>query len=751
MSDVLLNYKDFLVNGNISGTRESDIINYTFSSSSGDEIKDNGLYYDAKNGRWFKNFYYSSNSDGTTFYLPVLMEVTQDGDTYNFKSAALVRQRSADEYYSKVGKACGLDFWERGYEVLKNALKDDIDSVRDVDVTYNADGNIDGFNVTEYIGFSDGILYPNPDIIDYIYDMFNSEFGDVSRNYELSERDFSEDGTYLVTENIDIPDTMSALNQDELIVYQGLSSDQINTLVKEVMASDNPQVQNVFNHDFVRTMARISGTGGYYMHFVGYDVLNGVMTFTSGSGGMTTTNADYVEILIYPNEPWSISRVGNWGGMYDIPVYTEPTNGSYTVAGYPSGSGQVFFATAYDLIASNGSKKPYDLIPNYVYPSPTNLPIRVSDEPDEDEPTPDQDYWEIGTPTPKPIKIKVPIGVIPPIPHDIPSEDTVPDVSEVQSTKGLTHVYNPTDGEDGELEQFSAYLWDDSILTHLSQIWKNNPMDGIISAHELYFSPSVTSKQPIVLGNLTTPVSADVCTDRYQQLNCGYKYISRFWNDARDYQSKVSVYLPFIGFRDLDINDVLDSNVYIDYQIDIVTGDCTATISLQRKNASGNFIVTDGKPDKKVLYAFDGNCSVPIALSGADRNSMYSGVVGGAVGVVGGIASAFTGNVMGGISGVASGLSSVLGAKPSIEKSGNLGGNRGAMAFKKPYIIITRPIPNEPSKRAELLGKPTNKSVRLKDIKGYAKFKTVHVDTIGYASDSERDLIETMLLNGVIL
>lgn len=745
MADVKLNYREFVENGRVPGTTEHYIMNYEFSSDSGDEIKDNGLYFDQLTQRWYKDFYYASNTDGYSFYFPVMMSVSENEGVYSFKSSAFARQRDADDFVSRVGRACGLDNREgliRLSDIIINSADKEILNNLGVKVIRNDEGGIIDFEVTEFINFDTLKLEPNYDLIDYIYDLFNQEFGDVSRTYSGEYIDYPDGPVGL------FPDGSDALADKISFAFQegdmagGLSPDQVNALIKEIAAEDNEYIKKVFSHNFQRIGFSGAGLGPnvFYMYIYGYDINNNQATFINGVGQAQLTNIDGIKYTYridtgekYLDEHFSAL------GPYTSIMLTTPTDGTwYKTTGLSSGTGNTFNATMFDSIGSAAAHKPYNLIEGYTFPD--RAPDRVSDIPTDREPEdePPQDYWPIGEPSPDPIKVKPPIGGIPPIPRDTPSDNTLPDEETPLSSKGMIHVYNPTDEK---LSSFSGYLWSEDVRTAITQIWKNNPMDGIISCHELYIQPERDDDNYILLGYLVaeTVGAVHTCKNRYETLHCGYKHINRFWNNARDYQTKIGIYLPFIGIRELDVDDVLDSDVYVDYKIDVITGDCTAVISVNRKNSSGITL-----EDRKVLYMFDGNCSVPIPLTGADRNSLYSGVIGGAISTIGGIMS---GNPFAAVGGVMNAVS----AKPQIEKSGNLGGNRGAMAFKKPYLIITRPIPNEPKLRAQLLGKPSNRSVRVKDVKGYTVFKQVHVDTIGNATDTEKAMIDNLLKSGVIL
>ena len=169
----------------------------------------------------------------------------------------------------------------------------------------------------------------------------------------------------------------------------------------------------------------------------------------------------------------------------------------------------------------------------------------------------------------------------------------------------------------------------------------------------------------------------------------------------------------------------MGARLNVQYKIDIYTGTCLAMVYVIRPNV------------RQLLYSFEGNCSVQVPLTGADRSRLIAGLVTAGV-------SAFTGNPAGVIGGIAS-----IGA--SIERSGGFSGNAGAMGVKKPYLIINRAINAQASGYNTLYGYPLNKMTKLIQVKGYTRVQSIHVD-IPYATQEECNEIHNMLTTtGVII
>ena len=312
----------------------------------------------------------------------------------------------------------------------------------------------------------------------------------------------------------------------------------------------------------------------------------------------------------------------------------------------------------------------------------------------------------------------------------IPTEPTPSDNPLIIGGTGtdLFAVYNPTKSE---ITSLGKYLWSSNIVDIL-QKFLNNPMEAIISLHMIYCTPTNGARKNIVLGYLDSGVSALTVAEQFVDINCGSVDVKEYFNDARDYSPYTSVeaYLPFIGMVKLKTEDIIGSKVTIKYTADVLTGAILCKI----------FVTKSGTEQQ--LYAYSGNCSVQIPLTGADRTRLISGAVTGALagGVVGGVAGAVVG-------GLAKGYMS----GSSIERSGSFTSNSGAMGIKTPYIIVSRKYGYDALDYNKFYGFPSNKTITLGSCNGFTKVKETHVENVARATDKEKTEIENLLKNGVIV
>lgn len=291
-----------------------------------------------------------------------------------------------------------------------------------------------------------------------------------------------------------------------------------------------------------------------------------------------------------------------------------------------------------------------------------------------------------------------------------------------QQASALWAIYNPTLSQ---LNSLGAWLWSSNFIDQLLKIF-NDPMQAIIGLHKVYASPNISGSGNIKVGYLDSGVPSNIVGNQYTYIDCGTVSLREYYGNILDYSpyTTVQLYLPFIGIVSLDIADVSRSSINVKYGVDVLTGACLASVSVQRDNAGG------------VLYQYSGNCACQYPLS----SGSYMGMVTGAIGAIGSLAR---GNIIG------TGLS-IAGMHTNIEHSGGFSGNAGAMGIKKPYLIISRPQSVMNDGFPAIQGYPSNYFTRLGDCSGFTQIAECHVESIP-ATDKELDKIKDLLKEGVIL
>ena len=302
---------------------------------------------------------------------------------------------------------------------------------------------------------------------------------------------------------------------------------------------------------------------------------------------------------------------------------------------------------------------------------------------------------------------------------------------------GLITVYTPSLAQ---LQSRASFLWSGAFDP---DTWKkvfNDPMQALVGLAIVPAIPSSGGSKNIRFGSVDSGVNSSYITNPFVQKDFGSVKINKDVGSFLDYtDTKISIYLPYLGFRELSPDDVMGATLTVKYNIDVITGACAAFV---HSSARG------------VMYAYNGSCitNVPLTgqnFSGAIQNAVTA--VASGAGVIAGMASgAAPVTAMSAMSMLNSAANVALNSKPSIQRSGNLGGSAGILSVQKPFLIIQRPNFAKPDNMNHFVGNVTFKTLSLGSCSGFTVVDQVHLNGIT-ATPSELSEIETMLKAGVIL
>ena len=318
-------------------------------------------------------------------------------------------------------------------------------------------------------------------------------------------------------------------------------------------------------------------------------------------------------------------------------------------------------------------------------------------------------------------------------PGDVGTGTTPPLVVPVGSASALWTVYNPSMSE---INSLGAWLWSSNFIDQLLKMF-SDPMQAIIGVHKVFASPAVSGRSNIVVGYLDSGVAANVVGSQYTTINCGTVKLSEYFGNVFDYSphTKVSLFLPFIGVVDLDVGEVMRASISVIYHVDVFSGACLAEVNVTRDGAAGG-----------VLYTFSGDAAVRYPLS----SGSYMGMVSGVLSVVGGIAGTIAsgGSLAPALLGGAAGIGN---ARTSVQHSGSISGNAGAMGGKKPYLIIRRPQTAMANNYEHYSGVGANQRVTVFQMDGYFRLEDIRNVNIKGATDTEIEEIVRALEEGVLM
>lgn len=319
-----------------------------------------------------------------------------------------------------------------------------------------------------------------------------------------------------------------------------------------------------------------------------------------------------------------------------------------------------------------------------------------------------------------------------PTPGGIPILPTIP--SSTASNKMFT-VYNPSVSQ---LNALGGFLWNlfsgtdpvEAILTAFKKLWQS-PLDGIIGLMKIYAPVPSGGSSNIMLGAIDSGVSAPVVSSQFSQLSIGGLKVNEVLHNVTDYSPYCSMhlYLPFIGFVEVDGDDIMDGTISVDYKFDLYTGTCLATVYVSR---------TPDMPSKTPLYTFSGSAAQQLPLTSASANGLLSGLV------------SATGAMLAGASGgslIPLAANMIGHSMVHVNRSGSITANAGILASKTPALVVSRRNSYDANAYNTMYGFPANTTVYLGNCSGFTRVKDVHLKS--YATEAEKEEIKSLLKKGV--
>ena len=301
---------------------------------------------------------------------------------------------------------------------------------------------------------------------------------------------------------------------------------------------------------------------------------------------------------------------------------------------------------------------------------------------------------------------------------------------------GMCSIYLPSKAL---LKDFSNYLWSNDFFDNILKNYQS-PLENIISLSIIPAIAQPDDARYISIGNCTTNILCTITNEQYVSVECGKIDLKEHYGNFSDYSpnTSIDIYLPYIGYRQIDIDDFMAGKIRVRYQCDILTGDCVAEI------------YSEGKGKSKLMYTFNGNISYNVPLSGANYLQYYLSIVSGIGNVATGVAQGIGGNPLGGIGAAASGVGQILTSKPSYGRSGSLGSAAGYLSYRRPFLVRKSPINTTAKNLAQESGYISNKGQKIGEYSGFTKCAAVVLDGIT-ATKNELEEIETLLKEGVII
>lgn len=218
------------------------------------------------------------------------------------------------------------------------------------------------------------------------------------------------------------------------------------------------------------------------------------------------------------------------------------------------------------------------------------------------------------------------------------------------------------------LVQLGQFLWGANIFDKFSLV-NNNPIENIISCKSIPINTD-GANQEIILGNVATGVNGEKISNNFAKQIIGSIAITEHYHNFLDYApyTNVILYLPYIGFKELDTTLVMNKTIQVIYTVDAITGGCLTQVYVNNVR----------------LYEFTGNVGIDIPITASNRAQVEAGYIQAGVGAT---ASALGGNV-------GSAVTSLLNSATSqyhYSSTGNPSPMCVASTNRTCYVIIDRP------------------------------------------------------------
>lgn len=303
---------------------------------------------------------------------------------------------------------------------------------------------------------------------------------------------------------------------------------------------------------------------------------------------------------------------------------------------------------------------------------------------------------------------------------------------------GFISLYRPAESE---LRSLAAYLWSGPFdLDNFKKIFAN-PMDCILGLHIIPTAGAhpLGSSSALMVGNISTGLSMQRLTEQYYELDCGTITIDPKWGAYLDYSpySKLSLFLPYIGFVTISPDDCMNGSIRVVYHVDVLSGSCCVYV----------YCASNQGADGHTLYTFTGGCACDCPVTEGQYTNGLFGSLRGGIGLAAGLLSASPAGIMGGIEEAANAALSMV--KPDVGRSGSFGGSAGLMGIQYPYLVLTIPKMCTPGDQNIYRGYPSFVTEELGNISGYASVEITHMENMS-ATDDEVSEIMGLLGEGVI-
>lgn len=350
--------------------------------------------------------------------------------------------------------------------------------------------------------------------------------------------------------------------------------------------------------------------------------------------------------------------------------------------------------------------------------------------------------------------------------------------------------YNTLFMTPAEFEQFVKILWKPvvkSLSDVLSVYFNQQPLtDAVINMYYVPFDlvsqfdfsgTKTVQRNDLTIAWSETPFSASLqVANIARELRGGGEYdLTEYYGSFLDYSpyTSVDIWLPYIGYKPLDVDKVMGKKISLKWFVDIVNGSLTCVIFANGQPINtytgqiGIDLAITGKDYAAKTRRFVDNVAgivssvnKGVSATASGLGAIATGGAGGAAGAAGaasaemsagavsGILSSVGGSIMGGAGNVAQGLMQ----QPTTTHYGTVDGENWLLMPQTAHLKITRTITATPADYIELRGYPASYTGTVGGFSGFLLADSLKMSAPAGATDEEISAINSALLNeGVII
>lgn len=319
--------------------------------------------------------------------------------------------------------------------------------------------------------------------------------------------------------------------------------------------------------------------------------------------------------------------------------------------------------------------------------------------------------------------------------------------------------------------EVTKYVNNSDFLNTISKLFTADLSDLVISIRMYPFDVyehdrSSTTPSQVMIGGYVVQDSSHYGMTESQisssydcRFDLGSVTISPYYNNYLDYApyTKLELWLPFIGFVDLDNSIVMGKTIKIEYVINLYTGVatvyilCNGTIIQTKEGSIGIEIpFTKSNNDEIVRNILSGIAQVGVALAmykaGAGKIAQLNDVESMAT-------ASTTLETIYQTSVLSTGVSMLGQCVSRVQPKGTVNDNYNSWyAPMHCFLCITRPRVQVPTLYDSTIGRPCQDTLNLSQISGYTVIGKIHLegDGFGNATRSELEKLEECLKTGTI-